>query len=394
MVRGSVRAASCYNLTGECVLKKNYAPYILLLPSLIYLTMFFAYPMVQSLRLAFQREGQFLNLRAEPRDDATPIGTLALQLDVTILERQELEETLANGRTRPLYWFLVEGPDTAGASVQGWVSQRNLFVESRTDSTTARVVSGESAQEWTLDFIRRMVSDFRFSEALLTTMLLIVLIVPLQFVLAIIMALVLQSQIRGNTIFLYIFAIPLGISDLAAGILWYSIFTQRGFLNSALVSLGILDSPYVFIQANNTGWMIAAIVLAEVWRATSIVMVIVVSGLQAIPRDYMEAGEVFGASLWQRLRYIILPLLKPSLQVALILRTILAFQVFAVVIAITGGEVLTVLANETYRWYDPSRFNNPNMAAAYSGFIMLLSLGFSLFYLRAVRTQEEAAKTL
>jgi multiple sugar transport system permease protein len=140
--------------------------------------------------------------------------------------------------------------------------------------------------------------------------------------------------------------------------------------------------------------MIAIIVLAEVWRATSIVMVIVVAGLQAIPRDYLEAGEVFGASLWQRLRHIILPLLKPSLQVALILRTILAFQVFAVLVAITGGDALTVLGNETYRWYDPARFNNPNVAAVYAGFIMLLSLGISLFYLHAVRTQEEAAKAI
>lgn len=381
-------------LMGDDALKRNFTPYILLLPALIYLALFFAYPMVQSLRLAFQREGQFLNLRVEPRDDAEPTGTLDMQTEVTVLDRQQLEETLANGRTRPLYWFQVEGATTSGETAQGWVSQSNLFIESRNDSTTARITSGEPTQEWTLDFVKRMLSDFRFGTALGTTLLLIVLIVPLQFVLAIIMALVLQSQIRGNTLFLYIFAIPLGISDLASGILWYAIFTQRGFLNSALVSLGILDSPYVFIQANNQGWMIAAIVLAEIWRATSIVMVIVVSGLQAIPRDYMEAGEVFGANLWQRLRYIILPLLKPSLQVALILRTILAFQVFSVVVAITGGNVVTVLANETYRWYDPARFNNPNMAAVYAGFIMLLSLGFSMFYLRAVRSQEEASKTI
>ena len=168
------------------------------------------------------------------------------------------------------------------------------------------------------------------------------------------MALILQSQLKGNTIFLYIYAIPLGVSDLAAGLVWVTIFTQNGFLNTFLQKLGVIDRPYIFLSADHQNWMIVAIVLAEVWRATSIVMVIVVSGLQAIPRDYLEAGEVFGANLWQRLRHIILPLLKPSLQVALILRTILAFQVFAVVVAITGGQVLTVLANETYRWYDPA----------------------------------------
>lgn len=239
-----------------------------------------------------------------------------------------------------------------------------------------------------------MIHDFRFKEALRTTAILLVAILPVQFVLAIIMALVLQAQLRGNTIFLYIYAIPLGISDLATGLVWVSIFTQRGFLNTFLQQIGVIDAPYIFLSNENKHWMIVAIVLAEIWRATSIVMVIVVSGLQAIPREYLEAGELFGASLWQRLRHIILPLLKPSLQVALILRTILAFQVFAVVVAITGGQVLTVLAYETYRWYDPgdSGFNNPNMAAAYAGFIMLLSLGFALFYLRMVRSQEEAAR--
>lgn len=374
--------------------KTKLLPYLLLLPSMIYLLLFFAYPMLESFQLAFRREGQFLNLRVEPQDEAAVVGTLALQTDVTVLERQRLEETLPNGRTRPFYWFRVEGLDTAGTTIGGWASQANLFIESRTESTTARVVGGESAREWTLDYVNRMLNDYRFGSALGTTILLVVLILPLQFILAIIMALVLQAQIRGSSLFLYIFAIPLGISDLASGIIWYSIFTQRGFLNSFLVGTGVLESPYIFIRVGNESWMIAAIVLAEVWRATSIVMVIVVSGLQALPRDYIEAGQVFGANLWQRLRYIILPLLKPSLQVALILRTILALQVFAVVVAIAGRDVLSVLAYETYRWYDPQRFNSPNMAAVYAGFIMLLSLGVSLFYLRAVRSEEEAAKLL
>ena len=74
----------------------------------------------------------------------------------------------------------------------------------------------------------------------------------------------------------------------------------------------------------------------------------------------------------------------------LILRTILAFQVFAVVIVLSGRDVITVLANETYRqYYDLQNFN---VAAAYASFILLLSMVSSLFYLRAVRTQEEATE--
>jgi multiple sugar transport system permease protein len=374
--------------------RQKFLPYLLLLPSLIYLALFFAYPMYQSFLLAFQRDVQFLNLRSEARSDASVTGTLAMQSIITVTDRIRSEETLANGTRRPIYWFNVEATDVKGSTVTGWVNQRNIFIESRTESTTARVTTGEAAKEWTLDYVQRMISDFRFGPALATTALLIVLILPAQFVLAIIMALILQARIKGNTLFLYIYALPLGISDLASGLLWYAIFTQRGFLNSFLVSTGLMEQPFIFLRPEQQGWIIAAIVLAEVWRATAIVMVIVVSGLQAIPQDYLEAGSVFGASVWQRIRHIVLPLLRPSLQVALILRTILAMQVFAVVIALSGGDLITVLANETYRWYDPARFNSPNVAAVYSGFVLLISLGISLFYLRAVRSQEEAAGNL
>ena len=117
-------------------------------------------------------------------------------------------------------------------------------------------------------------------------------------------------------------------------------------------------------------------------------MIIVVSGLQAISSEVIEASEVFGAGLWQRIRFVILPMLRPSLQVALILRTILALQVFAVVIALSGGDVVTVLANETYRQYNDLR--NINVAAAYAALILIMSMVTAVFYLRTVRTQEEA----
>jgi len=370
----------------------NKLPYLLVLPTILYLAVFFAYPMFSALQLAVRKEINYLHLAAEPALGAETTGALPMQTIVTIDDRLRGEETLPNGRTRPFYWFHVTGTDANGSEVSGWASQVNLFVESRTESTEARVTSGQPETQWTLQYISMMVNDFRFQSAIRNTLLLIIIILPIQFVLAIIMALVLQAQPRWTSLFLYVFAVPLGISDLAAGLVWYSIFTQRGFLNSFLQQLGLISGPQIYISADSQTWIVVAIVLAEIWRATSIVMVIVVSGLQAIPRDYLEAGQVFGANLWQRLWHIILPLLKPSLQVALILRTILAFQVFAVVIAISGGDIFTVLANETYRWYNrgDTGFNNPNVAAAYSGLIMLISLGFSFFYLRAVRTQEEA----
>jgi multiple sugar transport system permease protein len=118
-------------------------------------------------------------------------------------------------------------------------------------------------------------------------------------------------------------------------------------------------------------------------------MVIMVSGLQAISDEVLEAAELFGAGLWQRVRYVILPLLRPSLQVALVLRTIFALQIFGVVVMVGGGQIVTTLANETYRQY--YEFRNANVAAAYGVLILALSMGSALFYLRTLRTQQEVA---
>ncbi len=451
--------------------KRQWAPYLLILPTAIYLALFFAWPMVQALKLAVWDNDGVLLLR-EAADQSSPVvGRLPQGLQVDVLNRQGnlvSPEALQSANTLTEIWFKVSGAGEDGTSIEGWTSESRIRVRQQAEDGTptggtVRTKLGASAdpltdlyaepsagspivgrmepntpvaiaetatlEVWyqvqssldgqpvtgwspsrfiqvfgeenrgrvdrgnagvfTTEFISKMINDRFFMPALRDTFLLMVLIIPVQFVVAIVMALVIQARLRGSALLLYIFAIPLGVSDLAVGIVWFSIFTQSGFLNSILQGLGLIQSPITYLSANTRSWIIAAIFLAEVWRATSIVMIIVVSGLQAISEEVLEAAELFGASLWQRIRYVILPLLRPSLQVALILRTILALQVFAVVIALSGGDIVTVLANETYRqYYD---FRNPNVAAAYAGFILILSMFSAAIYLRLVRTQEEAA---
>lgn len=244
----------------------------------------------------------------------------------------------------------------------------------------------DEAGAFTTASLRRMVNDTAFWPAVRNTLLLIVFIVPFQIVLALAMALLLQAGLRGTSLFLYVWAIPLAISDLAAGIVWLSIFTDRGYLNTVLVNLGLSERGYAFLSYENPVSIFLAVVIAETWRATSLVMVILVAGVQVIPKDYGEAAEVFGATFGQRLRYVTLPLLRPSLQVALILRTILAFQVFAIVIALAGRQ-LPVLAGEAYNWY--SAYNNANVAAAYALLILIFSILNTGIYLRALRVRQE-----
>jgi multiple sugar transport system permease protein len=239
---------------------------------------------------------------------------------------------------------------------------------------------------YSLEPLRRMLADERFTQALTTTLLLVVVVVPIQFVVAMGMALVVNARLKGTDLWLYVFALPLGVSELAAGIVWFSIFTEQGWLNSLLTQTGVLERPFIFLDYQRPTLLILTIVVAEAWRATSIIMIILVAGLQGIPRDYLEAADVFGATAWQRVRHVILPLLKPSIRVALILRTILAFQAFATVIALAGSATY-VLAGEAYRWYWDIR--DPRVAAAYASLILLLSVVSTVLFLVLLPTEEE-----
>src|SRR5438876_6406641 len=238
---------------------------------------------------------------------------------------------------------------------------------------------------FTLENFQRMVADVNFSDAWRNTLLLLILIVPLQIVLALAMALLIHSRFKGHGVFLYIYAIPLAISDLAAGILWLSIFTERGYLNTVGQGVGLIQTPPVYLSFENFGGLLAAIVIAESWRATAIVMVILVAGLQLIPRDYFEAADLFGANRIRRTIHVVLPLLRPSLQSALIIRTIFAFQTFAVVLALAGRN-LPVIAAEAYTWYATNR--NEHVAAAYAVVVLGLTVVAIIVYLRVLGLRE------
>jgi multiple sugar transport system permease protein len=208
----------------------------------------------------------------------------------------------------------------------------------------------------------------------------------LQVALALAMATMVTKLSRSRELVLWVLTIPLGISDLAAGLAWLAILQNSGYLNSALYGLGIISSQVGWLSQETPWTLFAAIVLAEVWRATAIVLVILIAGLQLIPKEYAEAAEIFGAKPWTRFRKITLPLLKPSLQSALILRTVLAFEVFAVVYAL-GGRNFPVLAGEAYTWQNDNQ--NYGVAAAYAVLIMAISLAATAVYLKVLKVRPE-----
>lgn len=239
----------------------------------------------------------------------------------------------------------------------------------------------------TTKYIDKMLSHWKFNKALTYTLLLALVVVPIQLALSLLMANLVTNLKRGRDIILYIWTIPLGISELAAGLIWLAIFEQTGFLNSILHSTGLIEEPFTFLGYQNKGTIFLAVVLAEVWRATAIMLVILVAGIGLIPKEYYEAAQVYGANAWQRFTKVTWPLLKPSLQTALILRVILAFEVFAVVAAL-GGTNLPVLMGEVYDRQFVLR--DSHTAAAFAVLILIISIISTVFFMWSLRTPKGA----
>ncbi len=227
-----------------------------------------------------------------------------------------------------------------------------------------------------------------FWDALKYTVLLALVIIPIQVSVAFGLALLFNLKFPGKNAALYTVILPLTISDVAAGLIWYVMLSQYGFFNKILINLGVIDHPIIFFGIKNMEFI--AIVLTEVWRATAIVFVILFAGLQMISHEYYEAAEVFGASTWQRFRYIVLPLLLPSLQAALIIRTLFAFQIFGVVWTLAGRDI-PVLAGEAY--YAQVELLRPGVASLYALIIAGLSIAIGAIYIKFFKAKYLEAGT-
>jgi len=221
-----------------------------------------------------------------------------------------------------------------------------------------------------------------FVPALKNTFLLAVIVIPIQAAIAIGLAMLLNTRFWGRNAALYIVILPLTISDVAAGLIWYSMLSYNGFLNKFLVNAGIINHPITWFGYQYRWREFLAIVIAEVWRATAIVFVIIFAGLQLVNREVLEAAEVFGANVWQRIRYIVLPLLMPSLQAALIIRTLFALQVFGDVWILAGRDV-PVLAGEAY--YEEVTLRHFGVASLYALIIAAISVVIGYGYMRFLK---------
>jgi raffinose/stachyose/melibiose transport system permease protein len=204
-----------------------------------------------------------------------------------------------------------------------------------------------------------------------------------------ILALIIERRIKGSNIFRFIWFIPVMISQTAVALLWERILDpQFGILNKILELLG-LD----ILQRNWLGDSKIALyvcVAIMIWQYSGMTMIIILSAMEGIPLEVHDAATVDGVNLFQRVRYVILPLIRPILVIVTTLNLINAMKVFDSVFVLTGGGpgwATSVLSILLYRMaFKNYEFGYASAVAVFMSIVIVL---ISSIYLRFFRYKEE-----
>ena len=225
--------------------------------------------------------------------------------------------------------------------------------------------------------------DRLFMKALVNTLAFSGLYVPLTVVLSLAVAMGLNRKIVGIGFFRVAYFLPTVSSPTAVGLLWTWIYAEdHGALNAMIVALG--GDPVSWLGPKVA---LYSIVIVNVWGAIGGGMIVFLAGLQTIPKEYYEVARLDGATRWQRLRFITLPALAPSIFFQMVLTTINAFQAFDYIYILTrignGNSTMPTLVFSIYR--SGFRFFRMGDAAAQAVVLTVIIFGLTLVYFRLQR---------
>ena len=162
----------------------------------------------------------------------------------------------------------------------------------------------------------------------------------LEVVLGLALAVLLHRAFRGRGLVLAVLILPWALPSVVSGVMWRRIFDpDSGLLNSVLQHLGIIDSAQVWLASDL--WATLFITLVHVWGVLPLVTLVFLAGLQSIPDEVYSASAVDGATPWRQFFHITLPLLRPSLAVALTVGTVAAINIFDEIYVLNGTALNT-----------------------------------------------------
>jgi multiple sugar transport system permease protein len=216
------------------------------------------------------------------------------------------------------------------------------------------------------NYLEILTKDNAIADVVVNTIIYAVVSVVLKTIIGLVMALVLNEAIPARNFFRGWLLLPWIAPVLVTALTWRWMFDQTGgIVNYVLSGLGLIHIPPAWLASK---WLARfALIIANTWRGFPFFGVCLLAGLQSIPTELYEAAEMDGASIWQRIRNITLPLLEPVLLTVIILSTIWTFNDFTLVWVLTqGGPSNSTHLFATYAFWEAFRANRYGYAAAVS----------------------------
>lgn len=198
-------------------------------------------------------------------------------------------------------------------------------------------------------------------------------------------ALILNEEIKGRGILRAVVLIPWAVPTIISARTWQLMYNY---------SYGLFNWLFSHIGFGTINWLgspisaFFAVVVADVWKTTPFMTLLLLAGLQAIPRDLYEAALIDGANMWERFKSITIPLLKPVLIVALILRTIDALRVFDIIYVLTGGGPGGATTSVSFLAFNYYNLGDYGLGSTVSILTFVLVLAFTIVYLQIGKLRE------
>lgn len=230
--------------------------------------------------------------------------------------------------------------------------------------------------------------DPNFHESLGVTLKFAFFVVSIELLVGVGLALLLDRDIRGISVLRTMFILPMMIAPVVVGLMWrYMYHPTVGTFNRTLDSLGLPTVDWLGQHA------LMSIIIADIWQWTPFIFILSLAALQSLPRSALEAARIDGATAWQQIIHIKLPLMMPVLIVTALLRLIDAFKVLEVILVMTEGgpglstEILALRISRT-----ATEFRELGVAAAMSNYLLMLLLLLTVAMFAFNRWQEARAQ--
>lgn len=246
--------------------------------------------------------------------------------------------------------------------------------------------------------IRALFQDAKFTPALINTLVFAVASIVLQFILALALALIINRNFKGSSIFLFIMMIPMAIPLAALGVIWNTGLTEYGWVNSFLHITGIqnilewtglVEGQHLWLDVSGLR-AVSFLILIDTWTVLPSVMIIILAGLQGLNKEYSEAALVFGANKFQSVKDIVVPIIRPTIITSLLLRIIAGMQVWLISVMIFDFDKVPFLVERivyyTKFFYGEEAYK---LSVTYSLFVVIIVMSIAYLFIRANRQSEK-----